>query len=843
MCDTMDGERKLIIQPIEREMHRSYIDYSMSVIVGRALPDVRDGLKPVHRKIMYAMSELGLVYNRPHKKSATVVGEVLGKYHPHGDTAAYDAMVRMAQPFSLRYPLVDGQGNFGSVDGDPPAAMRYTEARLSKVASDLLADLDKDTVDMMDNYDGSLKEPTVLPSKFPNLLVNGSDGIAVGMATKMPPHNLREVCDAIVYTVDHPDATLEELMQFVKGPDFPTGGTIYGIGGIRAAYETGRGRLKVRSNTHIEEMENGKERIIVDEIPYQVNKAQLITQIADRVKDKEIEGITDLRDESDRHGMRIVIELHRDALSSVVLENLFKKTNMEVTYGIINIALVDNKPTTLSLKALITHYIAHRKDVVVRRTRYDLAQAEKRFHILEGLMKAINMLDETIALIRAARNADEAIYGWESNDLVAGRDQYSEGMLKLLDIDEPQARAILDMRLQKLTGLELNSIRDEYDQLKVQMDDLRDILANESRVLAIIKSETEEMKETYGDDRRTVIDPNAIDTDEEDLIPREQVVITISADNYIKRIPLSTYRQQSRGGVGLTAMQTKEEDHVASMFVTSSHDYVMFITNHGRLHWLKGYRIPEGSRQSKGKPIVNLLPDLEEGEKVVNTVCASGFPEDRYLVFCTRNGLFKKTSLSAYGNVRAKGIKAIKLEDGDELIETGITDGSEQIIIASADGQAVRFDETDARPMGRDTMGVKGMTLNPGDRVVSMAVVRPGDRLLTVSENGYGKISDVDDYRKTRRGGKGVITIKTDERNGQVVSVRKVNPGDQLMLTSASGKIIRIDTDEIRETGRNAKGVRVMDMRNGDKVVAVEPVMTEEQEEEVEESAPEAPEQ
>ena len=841
MCDIMDGERKLIIQPIEREMHRSYIDYSMSVIVGRALPDVRDGLKPVHRKIMYAMSELGLAYNRPHKKSATVVGEVLGKYHPHGDTAAYDAMVRMAQPFSLRYPLVDGQGNFGSVDGDPPAAMRYTEARLSKVASDLLADLDKDTVDMMDNYDGSLKEPTVLPSKFPNLLVNGSDGIAVGMATKMPPHNLREVCDAIVYTVDHPDATLEELMQFVKGPDFPTGGTIYGIGGIRAAYETGRGRLKVRSNTHIEEMENGKERIIVDEIPYQVNKAQLIAQIADRVKDKEIEGITDLRDESDRHGMRIVIELHRDALSSVVLENLFKKTNMEVTYGIINIALVDNRPTTLSLKALITHYIAHRKDVVVRRTKYDLAQAEKRFHILEGLMKAINMLDETIALIRAARNADEAIYGWESNDLVAGRDQYSEGMLKLLDIDEPQARAILDMRLQKLTGLELNSIRDEYDQLKVQMDDLRDILANESRVLAIIKSETEEMKETYGDDRRTVIDPNAIDTDEEDLIPREQVVITISADNYIKRIPLSTYRQQSRGGVGLTAMQTKEEDHVASMFVTSSHDYVMFITNHGRLHWLKGYRIPEGSRQSKGKPIVNLLADLEEGEKVVNTVCASGFPEDRYLVFCTRNGLFKKTALSAYGNVRAKGIKAIKLDDGDELIETGITDGFDQIIIASADGQAVRFDESDARPTGRDTMGVKGMTLNEGDRVVSMAVVKPGDRLLTVSENGYGKISDVDDYRKTRRGGKGVITIKTDERNGQVVSVRKVNNGDQLMLTSASGKIIRIDTDEIRETGRNAKGVRVMDMRNGDKVVAVEPVMTEEQEEEIEEAAPEEP--
>ena len=825
MCDTMDGEKKLIMQPIEKEMHRSYIDYSMSVIVGRALPDVRDGLKPVHRKIMYAMSELGLVYNRPHKKSATVVGEVLGKYHPHGDTAAYDSMVRMAQPFSLRYPLVDGQGNFGSVDGDPPAAMRYTEARMSKVASDLLADLDKDTVDMMDNYDGSLKEPTVLPSKFPNLLVNGSDGIAVGMATKMPPHNLREVCDAIVYTVDNPDCVLSDLMQFIKGPDFPTGGTIYGLSGIRSAYETGRGKLRVRSNTHFEDMDNGKVRIIVDEIPYQVNKSQLIFQIAERVKDKEIEGITDLRDESDRHGMRIVIELHRDAIPEVVLENLFKKTNMEITYGIINIALVNNKPTTLGLKSLITHYIAHRKDVVVRRTRYDLAQAEKRFHILEGLMKAINMLDETIALIRESENGEAA----------------NTGLQALLDIDSDQAKAILDMRLQKLTGLELDSIRKEYDDLKIEMDDLRDILAHEQRVLDIIKAETNEMKEAYGDDRRTVIDPNALDVDEEDLIPREQVVITISAENYIKRIPLSVYKEQNRGGAGRRGMQTKDEDSVASMFVTSSHDYVMFITNHGRLHWLKAYRIPEGSTQSKGKPIVNLLSDLEDGEKVVNTICASGFPEDRYLVFCTRAGLFKKTSLAAYGNVRSKGIKAIKLDEGDELIETAITDGSDNIIIASAGGQAVRFEESDARPTGRDTMGVKGMTLNPGDKVVSMAVVKPGDRLLTVSENGYGKISDVDDYRMTRRGGKGVITIKTDERNGNVVSVRKVNVGDQLMLTSSSGMIIRIDTDSIRETGRNAKGVRVMNLKDGDKVVAMQPIMTEEQEEEIEESAPEDP--
>ncbi|MBE6514901.1 MAG: DNA gyrase subunit A [Candidatus Methanomethylophilaceae archaeon] len=818
----MDGERKLINQTIENEMQRSYIDYSMSVIVGRALPDVRDGLKPVHRKILFAMDNLSLTYNRPHKKSATVVGEVLGKYHPHGDSAAYDAMVRMAQPFSLRYPLVDGQGNFGSVDGDSAAAMRYTEARMTKMASDLMADLDKDTVDMVDNYDGSLKEPSVLPSKFPNLLVNGSDGIAVGMATKMPPHNLREVCEAIAHTIDNPDATVDDLMQFVKGPDFPTGGTIYGLSGIRSAYETGRGRLKVRANTHFEEMGNGKERIIVDEIPYQVNKAMLIMQIADRVKTKEIEGITDLRDESDRHGMRIVIELHKDAIPNVVLENLFKKTNMEVTFGVINIALVDNKPSLLSLKALISHYIDHRRSVVIRRTKFDLAQAEKRFHILEGLMKAINMLDETIELIRASPDGETA----------------NAGLQDLLGIDEEQAKAILDMRLQKLTGLELDSIKKEYEDLIILMDDLKDILAHDARVREIIKSELREMSEAYGDDRRTVIDPNAIDTDEEDLIPREQVVITISNDNYIKRIPLSTYRQQARGGVGLTAMQTKEEDHVASMFVTSSHDYVMFITNHGRLHWLKGYRIPEGSRQSKGKPIVNLLADLEEGEKVVNTVCAAEFPEDEFMVFCTRRGVVKKTAMAAYGNVRSRGIKAIKLDDDDELIETAVTRGDEQIIIASASGQAVRFDESEIRATGRDTMGVKGMTLDKGDMVVSMAVVKGGDRLLTVSENGYGKISDVDEYRLVHRGGKGVITIKTDERNGMVVSVRKVNPGDQLMLTSKSGKIIRMNTDEIRETGRNAKGVRIMDMRDGDKVTAVEPVMSQEQEDEATGDAP-----
>jgi len=814
MCDTVDDNvdkiiPKVVSQSIEKEMQRSYIDYAMSVIVGRALPDVRDGLKPVHRKILYAMHDMGLTYTRAHKKSARVVGEVLGKYHPHGDSAAYESMVRMAQPFSLRYPLVDGQGNFGSVDGDSAAAMRYTEAKLSKISADLLADLDKNTVDFVDNFDGSLKEPSVLPSKFPNLLVNGSDGIAVGMATKMPPHNLSEVVDALVHTIDNPDAELSELMEFIKGPDFPTGGTIYGLAGIMSAYMTGRGKVKIRANTHIETSASGKSKIIVDEIPYQVNKALLIEEIAERVKNKELEGITDLRDESDRNGMRIVIELHRDAIENVVLENLYKQTRMEQTFGIINLALVDNKPMTLSLKAMLSHYLKHRKEVITRRTQFDLDEAAKRHHILEGLMKAFGLLDETIALIRASKDGEEA----------------REGLMSLLSISIEQAKAILDMRLQKLTGLEIEDLRKEYDDIIILMNDLRDILANEPRVMAIIRGELVEMKETHGDGRRTAIDPNAIDTDEEDLIPREDVVITITSDNYIKRIPLSTYKQQGRGGVGLIGMQTKEEDHVVNLFVTSTHDYVMFITNKGRLHWLKGYRIPEGSRQSKGKPIVNMLSDLEDGEKVMNTICVSDFPDDKYLAFCTRNGLVKKTCLSAYGNVRAKGIKAIKLEEDDELVETHLTTGDAEIIIATKGGQACRFNENDVRPTGRDTMGVKGMTLNTGDSVVAMASVRPDDMLLTVTEKGFGKISSVDDYRKTRRGGKGVITIKTGGRNGDVAAVRKVNASDELMITSKQGKIIRIKVADIRVTGRNAMGVKVMNLHEDDLVTALEPVV------------------
>ena len=799
---------KLITQSVEKMMSNSYIDYSMSVIIGRALPDARDGLKPVHRRILYAMNDLGISYRSAHKKSARIVGEVLGKYHPHGDSAAYDAMVRMAQPFSLRYPLVDGQGNFGSIDGDSPAAMRYTEARLSRMASDLLADIDKETVDMVRNFDESLWEPSVLPSKFPNLLLNGSSGIAVGMATNIPPHNFREVVDAINFTIDNPDADTYQLMDFIKGPDFPTGGTIHGISGIVSAYSTGRGRIRVRSKTHYENMSNGKVAIVVTEIPYQVNKAKLVAEIAERVKNKEIEGITDLRDESDRDGMRIVIELHKDAIEDVVLENLFKFTQMQVTFGIINLALVDGKPQVLTLKQMIDQYILHRKSVVTRRTQFDLAEAEKKEHILEAYMAAFNMLDETIELIRNSADTEAA----------------NIGLQELLSIDDVQAKAILDLKLQKLTGLEIDTLRKEYDENTRLIADYKDILAHEGRILAIIKDELNEMKDAYGDDRRTEIDVNDLDVDEEDLIPEEDVVVTITEDNYIKRIPLRTYRQQGRGGVGLMGMQTKEEDSVVNMFVTSSHNYVMFVTNKGRMLWLKGYRIPEGGRQSKGKPINNILSDIQDGEKVLSVICTREFDDDRSIMFATRNGLIKRTPLSAYGNVRQKGIKAIKLEEDDELVETHIIGGDEMIVLATMGGLAAKFPASEVKPTGRDTMGVKGVTLNEGDRVVSMSAVKPGDMLLTVSENGFGKISEVDDYRLTHRGSKGVITIKTTERNGSVVAVKKVSAEEELILTSEFGKILRIRVADIRVTGRNAAGVKVMDLRDGDKVTAMQPV-------------------
>lgn len=813
MCDNMSGgdennvpvRDNLIVQPIEKVMSRSYIDYSMSVIVGRALPDVRDGLKPVHRRILYAMNDLGIPYNKPHKKSARIVGEVLGKYHPHGVDAAYGAMVRLAQPFSLRYPLVDGQGNFGSVDGDPAAAMRYTEARLAKLSSDLLMDLEKETVDFVDNFDGTLKEPVVLPSKFPNLLVNGSSGIAVGMATNMPPHNLIEVVDAINYTIDNPDAEISDIMGFIKGPDFPTGGLIYGRSGIESAYKTGRGRIKVRSKTHFEE-NNGKVMIVVDEIPYKVNKEKLILQIADCVKSKKIEGITNINDESDKDGMRIVIEIYKN--ESVVLENLFKHTQMETTFGVINLVLVNNKPVLLTLKELIVHYINHRREVVKRRTKFDLDVAKKRYHILEGLMAAAGRMEEVIKLIRASETAEKA----------------NIELQKLLSIDADQAKAILDLRLHKLTSLEIDSIANEYDNLKKVMIDLQDILDHEERVSQIIKDELTEMKENYGDARRTTFDPNNISVDEEDLIPREDVVIMITNDNYIKRIPLETYKQQRRGGTGLIGMGMKEEDDLNNMFVTCTHDYILFITNLGRLYWLKGYNVPEGSRYAKGKPIINMVPGLEEGEKVVNTITTANFLHDKYLLFCTKKGLVKKTALSMYSNVRKKGIKAIKLNEDDEVISIGITDGSDEIIIATDKGKAVRFSESEIRPMGRNTTGVKGVTLANDSVSVGMAIVKQDDMILTVSENGFGKISNVDEYRKTHRGSQGVITIKTTDRNGLVVAVKKVHLTDELIVTSKQGKVLRTRVSDIRVTGRNVAGVKIMDMRNNDKIVALQSI-------------------
>lgn len=805
---------KIMIRPIEAEMKKCYIDYAMSVIVGRAIPDVRDGLKPVHRRILYSMYDMGLASNKPYKKSARVVGDCLGRYHPHGDTAVYDSMVRMAQTFSLRYTLVDGQGNFGSVDGDEAAAMRYTECRLNKIAEEMLSDLDKETVNFVDNFDGSLKEPETLPAKLPNLLVNGTAGIAVGMATNMPPHNLREVVDAMVYLVDNPAAEITDLMQFIKGPDFPTGGTIYGIGGIMEAYQTGRGKLRVRARSFIEE-HLGKTRIIVDEIPYQVNKSKLIESIAELVKDKRIDGITDLRDESDRDGMRIVIELRKDVTPEIVLNHLFKHTTMETTFGVINLALVDNEPKVMTLKELLQHYIVYRRLIIIRRTQYDLAQAKKREHILIALIKAVNAIDETLHIIRSSQTPEEA----------------RVGLMARFEIDEEQAKAILDLRLQKLTGLEIESLKEEFDELEKVIEDLNDILANEPRIFSIIKNEALELKEKYGDDRKTEIIADARDMEDEDLIPNEDMVVMATQDGYIKRVPLDMYKQQRRGGIGLMGMETKDEDFVTDMFVTLTHNYLLFFTNMGRVYCLKAYKLPVGSRQSKGKAIVNLLPKLEEREKVMTTMPVDAISGDRFLIFATRKGIIKKTPLQAYANIRTCGIIAVGLEEGDELVDVKITDGSKEIILATKDGQAARFEEGQVRPMGRPAHGVIGIRLDEGDAVVSMAVVTPQSMLLTITENGYGKITPVSKwepgdehevYRKTHRGSKGVITINTDERNGKVLCVMEVDDEDQLVVASKNSNVQRIQTSEIRKTGRTAMGVRIMKLRDdGDKVIAI----------------------
>jgi len=815
------GGQKVVPKPIEDEMKKCYIDYAMSVIVSRALPDVRDGLKPVHRRILHGMNDLGLGHNRPYKKSARVVGDVLGKYHPHGDLALYGSLVRMAQPFSLRYTLVEGQGNFGSVDGDSAAAMRYTECRMMRTAEEMLADIDKDTVDFVDNFDGSLREPTVLPSKIPNLLINGTAGIAVGMATNMPPHNLNEVVDGLVHLIDNPETEVMELMELIPAPDFPTGGVIYGVAGIVEAYNSGRGRIRVRAKSHTEEAK-GRERIIITEIPYLVNKAKLIESIADLVKAKKVDGITDLRDESDRKGMRIVIELKKGMMEEVVLNQLYKHTQLQTTFGIINLALVDNQPQILNLKELMEHFIEHRREIVRRRTDFDLGRAKARAHILEGLLVALDNIDEVIALIRKAKSVDEA----------------REGLTAKFMLTDLQARAILDMRLQKLTNMERQGIKDEYSMLLNVIEDLKDILEKPERILAIIKEELAEMKEKFGDERRTDIVMHAEDMDIEDLIPVEDVVVSITNTGYVKRLPLETYKQQRRGGVGLIGMEMKEEDFVTQLFVTSTHNFIMFFTNLGRVYWLKAYRIPVGGRHAKGKAMINLLPRLEEGETVTTAMPIKEYDDQHWLMFATKNGIIKKTILSAYKRPRVTGIWAVRLREGDELVRVGMTDGNKQVILASKKGQAVRFDETEVREVGRHSIGVKGMTLAPDDEVVSMAVVDcEEDTLLTLTENGYGKRSSVGDYRKTKRGAKGVMTIRTTERNGNVVKVRRVDDDHELIVTSEHGMVIRIPVSDIRVIGRATQGVRIMKIRKGDKVTTVSKVMKAHKEDELLESA------
>ncbi len=796
------AKEKVVPVAIEEEMKRSYIDYAMSVIVGRALPDVRDGLKPVHRRILYAMYELGLFHNRPYKKSARIVGEVLGKYHPHGDSAVYDALVRMVQDFSLRYPLIDGQGNFGSIDGDAPAAMRYTEARLAEIAEEMLADIDKDTVDFVPNFDESLREPSVLPAKLPNLLVNGSSGIAVGMATNIPPHNLCEVCDAIALLIDNPDASLEELMQVIKGPDFPTGAFILGREGIIKAYSTGRGTLRLRGRTHIED-EKRRKRIIITEIPYMVNKAKLIESIADLVRNKKIEGISDIRDESDREGMRIVLELRRNASAKVILNQLYKNTQLETTFGIINLVLVDGEPRVLNLRDTILEFIKHRKQVVTRRTRFELEKAEKRAHILEGLLIALKNIDAVIKLIRGSPGVAEA----------------KAKLMERFSLTEVQAQAILDMRLQKLAKLEREKLAEEHRRLLKEIERLRSLLASEKRILQVVKRETLELKKKYGDERRTEIVANAREISLEDLIAREEMVVTITQGGYIKRLPVSTYRQQRRGGRGIVGVEAKE-DQVKDIYVASTHDYMLFFSNRGKVYWRKVYEIPTAGRYSRGKAMVNLIEEAAE-ERITATLAVSDFSEERYVFFATKLGRVKKTPLSAFGNPRKGGILAISLDEGDELVEVELTDGRQEVLLATRYGKAIRFSEQEVRPMGRAAKGVTGITLRRKDEVVGVEVVKPGTTILAVTENGYGKRTPIEEYPLQRRGGKGVINIIPSVRNGLVVGVLSVLDSDEVVLTSAKGVVIRLKAKEISVMGRNTQGVRLMKLEEGDRVVAI----------------------
>ena len=793
---------------IEDEMRKSYLAYSMSVIVGRALPDIRDGLKPVHRRVLFAMHDLKNYFNRPYKKSARVVGDVIGKYHPHGDVAVYDTIVRMAQDFSLRYPLVDGQGNFGSVDGDPAAAMRYTEIRMTRLAQNFLDDIDKETVDFIPTYDGSLMEPSILPTSIPNLLINGSSGIAVGMATNIPPHNLSEVCQAITRLIDKPDVTLRELMQIIPGPDFPTAGFIIQSKGIGEAYETGRGVIRVRARAFVEKLAGNKERIIISEIPFQVNKSKLLERIAELVKEKKVDGITDIRDESDRDGMRVVLEIRKDAMALVILNRLYKYTQMEVSFGIILLAIVNGRPHVLTLKEILENFLIHRRDIIIRRTTYELKQAEARAHILEGLKIALDNLDEVIEVIRSSSDPKEA----------------KSRLMADFSLSEIQAQAILDMRLQRLTGLEREKIASEYAQLLKDMERYRAILASPAMVLQLIREEMEQIRKDHGDERRTEILADSGEIDVEDLIAEEDMVVTISHDGYIKRSPVSLYRAQRRGGKGMTGVKPKEEDFVEMLFVASSHDHLLFFTNKGRVYWKKVHEVPEASRASRGKAIVNLL-ELQPGEQVTTTLSIRTFEEGKYVVMATKKGIIKKTELVAYSRPRVGGILGINLNEDDELIVVRVSSGSQDIFLTTRLGKSIRFEEQEARSMGRVSTGTIGIRMDPDDQVVGMEALDEGASILTVTENGYGKRTKTEEYRKQGRGGKGILTIKTSERNGPVVYAYQVSDQDQLMIITGSGKIIRLRASDIKVIGRNTQGVRLINLAEGEKVVGVAKVV------------------
>lgn len=811
--DPAAGGSRIIPINIEEEMKSAYIDYSMSVIVSRALPDVRDGLKPVHRRVLYGMLDLGVLSNRPYKKSARIVGEVLGKYHPHGDSSVYDAMVRMAQDWSLRYPLVDGQGNFGSMEGDSPAAMRYTEARLKKTAEEMLSDIDKDTIDFRLNFDDSLQEPTVLPARIPNLLVNGAAGIAVGMATNMAPHNLTEVIDGIMAYIDNTDIDIAGLMQYVKAPDFPTGGIIYGYEGVKDAFETGRGRIVIRAKTGIETLDNGKEQIIVTEVPYQVNPAEIQIKAAELVNEKKIEGISDIRLESDRNGMRLVFELKRDAVTNVVLNQLYKYTSLQTSFSVNNIALVKGRPMLLNLKDMIREFVDHRHEVVVRRAKYELDQAEKRAHILQGYLIALDHLDEVIALIRKSPTVDEA----------------KEGLVENFNLSEIQAKAILELRLQRLTGMERDKIRAEYNEIMEQIAYLNRILAEEPLRMQIIKDELAEIREKYGDERRTEIVFSAEDFRIEDIIADEPVVVTISHLGYIKRTQLQEYRQQSRGGVGSRGSATRDEDFLEHLFIADTHAYMLFFTERGRCFWLRVFEIPEGGKATKGRPIQNLI-QIEPGDRVKAYIAVKGldnkeYTESNFIVMCTKKGIIKKTTLEAYSRPRASGINAISVREDDELLEAKLTDGSHELMMALKSGRAIRFPEEKVRPMGRTATGVRGVRLanEKTDEVIGLITMDPKDpaEVLVVSENGFGKRSNLDEYRITNRGGKGVRTINVTEKTGELIALKAVVDGDHLMIITLKGTLIRMAVDEMRVMGRATQGVRLINLKNGDQIAAV----------------------